>query len=192
MSTTQQELILHCLNYLKEVQDRYSAASGSTELISHTGDLSESDLEAILNRIEKISKENDDPPAVIKRLFSVMVESLQNLRAHGERSVDGGMATCVVVGVTDEYYLVDTGNPINSKDVEAFRSKVEELNKLQRNDLRKLYLDVLSDGKRSDKGGAGLGMITISLRSKNQIEIQVAPVNGECSYLKLGFRIGRK
>ena len=183
---------MHCLTYFGEIQDRYSNTSGSAELISHTGDLSETDLQMVLDSIENTARENGDKPAVIKRLFSVMVESLQNLRAHGARSEQGSMATCVVVGIEDGYYLVDTGNPITNDDVDGLKARIEKINAMDRQELRAFYMKVLSDGSRSEKGGAGLGLITLALRSKNPIEFGIDKINEEHCYLKLGFRIDRK
>lgn len=191
MSELQHELISHCLAYFGEVQDRYSSMPGRTELISHTGDLSETDLQAILESIEKTGAESGDKPTVVKRLFSVMVESLQNLRAHGARSEQGTMATCVVVGVDEEHYLVDTGNPVAKNEVDGLKARIEKINVMERQELRAFYMNVLSDGSRSEKGGAGLGLITIVLRSMNPIEFAIDKINGEYCYLKLGFRIDR-
>jgi len=192
MSGLRHELIMHCLTYFGEIQDRYSISSGRTELISHTGDLSEADLQTILDSIEKTAIENGDKPAVVKRLFSVMVESLQNLRAHGARSEQGNMATCVVVGAEEGHYLVDTGNPVANDEVNDLKARIERINAMERLQLRAFYMKVLSDGSRSEKGGAGLGLITLVLRSKNPIEFAIDQINDEYGYLKLGFRIDRK
>lgn len=192
MNELQQELILRCLTYFGEIQDRYSNFSDRTELISHTGDLTESDLQTILDSIEKKAQKNRDKSSVVKRLFSVMVESLQNLRAHGARSEQGSMATCVVVGEDVNHYFVDTGNPISIDEVGRLKDRIEKINVLQREDLRALYMKVLADGSRSVKGGAGLGLITLVLRSKNPIVFGIDQINDEYCYLKLGFRIDRK
>jgi len=161
-------------------------------MISHTGDLSENDLQAILKVVEKNAKANGDRSTVVKRLFSVLVESLQNLRAHGARGEHGGMATCVVVGMDPDFYYVNTGDPIENSLVKKLKGHVEHINSLSREDLRKLYMEVLSDGTRSAKGGAGLGLITIVLRSQNPIELNLEPIDAKFSYLKLRTCIARK
>lgn len=191
MNDVQHSLVLSCLNYLQEVQAAYSAAPERKELISHTGDLSENDLQAILNSVERTAKENGDKPAVVKRFFSVMVESLQNLRAHGARSGNGSMSTCIVVGQGPEHYFVDSGDPIRNSDIPRLKAHVEKINAMARAELRAFYLEVLSDGSRSSKGGAGLGLITIALRSKNALGLVTEKINEEFSYLKLSFRVSR-
>lgn len=191
MESTGHSLILCSLDFLQEVQLRYTAQPGTVELLSHTGDLSESDLQAILNSIERTAKDNGDKPAVVKRFFSVMVESLQNLRAHGARSEQGGMATCIVVGQGDDCYYVDTGDPIKNEDVPRLQAHVEKINSMERPVLREFYMQVLANGSRSEKGGAGLGLITIALRSKNKLEMHIQPVDDHHSYLKFSFKVSR-
>ena len=48
--------------------------------------------------------------------------------------------------------------------------------------LKEFYMDTLTDGQRSSKGGAGLGFITVAMKAKSKIEYTFETLNED--YLK--------
>jgi hypothetical protein len=56
-------------------------------------------------------------------------------------------------------------------------------------DLKKQYMDVLSNGELSAKGGAGLGFLTIALKSGNNMDFEFLDLNKEYSLFSLQSKV---
>ncbi len=54
-----------------------------------------------------------------------------------------------------------------------------------------MYMEVLSNGIMSNKGGAGLGFITMSLKSKNKLEYHAEEVSDKLYFLSLEITLDR-
>ena len=54
--------------------------------------------------------------------------------------------------------------------IEKVKSKIEKINAFDVAELKQFYMETLTDGKISSKGGAGLGFITIAMKSKNKLD----------------------
>jgi hypothetical protein len=67
--------------------------------------------------------------------------------------------------------------------------RLERVRSLNDADLKKEYLEVLSNGELSKKGGAGLGFITIDLKSNNNIELEFQPLNNEYSLFSMAAKV---
>ena len=55
-------------------------------------------------------------------------------------------------------------------------SIIEAINRLNNEDqagVKQIYLKTLTNGEISEKGGAGLGIITMAMKSKNEIKYKV-------------------
>ena len=55
-----------------------------------------------------------------------------------------------------------------------------------------MYIDVLTNGEISKKGGAGLGFITIAMKSKNKLNFYIDKIDANLSCFTLDIIIDRK
>ena len=55
--------------------------------------------------------------------------------------------------------------------------------------MKEIYIDTLTNGEISKKGGAGLGIITMAMKSKNKIEYDFKAVNAELSIITIEIKI---
>jgi hypothetical protein len=58
--------------------------------------------------------------------------------------------------------------------------------------VKELYLSVLTNGVISNKGGAGLGFITMSMKSLNQLDGSFVEIDDEISHYDLKIKLDRK
>jgi hypothetical protein len=119
-----------------------------------------------------------------KRLFMFVVESLQNLAKHTDFS-DMSDMSMVVYSKTDEGYMVTTGNVISSENVEELRKRLEEINKLDPDDIRRVYRQMLGNTVFSEKGGAGLGLIEMARKTGNKLDFDFLKIDDDKSYFIL-------
>ncbi len=119
-----------------------------------------------------------------KRVFHIMVESLQNITRHQDFS-DENLAQTAFFSIqkSDNIFYITTGNIINKIDIEPLKQKLENLNNLSKTELTQTYLEILNDGKISSKGGAGLGLIEIVRKSGNKLYYDFKNISDDKAFI---------
>ena len=135
--------------------------------------------------------DSGDKKGTVKRMFSILVEGLQNIRIHGGRDEDGNQVSFLIIMQTEEYYKVTLANLVVSENIDTIVSRIEDLNQLELPLVKELYMEVLSNGIMSNKGGAGLGFITMALKSKNKLVYNAQEVSDKLNFLSLEITIDR-
>ncbi|MCG8575154.1 MAG: SiaB family protein kinase [Flavobacteriales bacterium] len=159
-----------CNARFQEIFGDYNINADGKILVSHFGEFSQDLVNSLTTSIEDMMLESSDKKGVVKRMFSILVEGLQNIRIHGERDEDGNQISFLIVLQTEDFYKVTFGNLIKADAIEGILGRIDKLNMMDTGEVKELYMDTLSNGIMSNKGGAGLGFITMSLKSKNHIE----------------------
>lgn len=128
--------------------------------------------------------------SIKKKIFNILVECLQNVANHSE-PVDNGseINTILVLARENEDYVVITGNPVRTDQVDGLIERIESVNSIGQENVRQEYMRMLDKSEYSAKGGAGLGLIDIYKRSGQALEYDVSPINREYAILTLKVRI---
>lgn len=155
-------------------------------ILAYAGEINHKTMNTIINNIdEKIKKMNLDLLSK-KRVFHVMVECLENLLRHNEPVENSEVKTDPFAVFTlmkeEKNYFLTTGNYIRNDQIEGLKEKIERINKMNSDEKKKLYGEVLGKGKFSEKGGAGLGIIEIAMRSSGELSYEFKPVNDTYSF----------
>jgi hypothetical protein len=66
------------------------------------------------------------------------------------------------------------------------------VNVLDKDGLKMLYKEVLSNEERSDKGGGGLGIIDIARKSRQKLVYDFMDVDDQYSFFSLYIKIPQK
>ncbi len=129
--------------------------------------------ETSMNRIGESAK-------IKKRVFSIMVESLQNITRHQDDT--GEHQGFFAIEQKDGNYFVTTVNLIFNKNIERVDGLLKKIQSLPPEELKLYYKEVLIENELSSKGGAGLGLIEIARKSNNKVSYHFHKINDECSY----------
>ena len=62
---------------------------------------------------------------------------------------------------------------------------IDNINKLNKDDLNALYKKQIREGSLSEKGGAGLGLIDIARKTGRQLEYQFLPLQDNTNHFFL-------
>lgn len=134
-------------------------------LVSHYGTFSQDLVGSLSNSVEELLISIGDKKIVIKRMFSILLEGLQNIRIHGGYDNYGNQLGFLLIGSTSDNYRLIMANIIDSSEREKVENYLEEINEYSEADLKEKYMSVLSNEFLSQKGGAGLGFITTRMKS---------------------------
>ncbi len=138
----------------------------------------------LLMLLEKEMENSDFGFIGRKRLFMYVLESLQNISRHNDKSEQSNMSL-VVYSKSDGGYNVTTGNVISTSNINSLRSKLDEINNLEANEIRSFYRQMLSASESSGKGGAGLGLIEMAKKTGNKLDYDFVSIDDEFSYFIL-------
>jgi hypothetical protein len=119
-----------------------------------------------------------------KRLFMFVLESLQNVSRHSNKSQHAGMSL-VAYSKTDNGYTVTTGNVLPTSSIIDLKVRLDEINNLETKEIRNVYRQMLSTAEFSNKGGAGLGLIEMAKKTGNKLDYDFVPIDDEFSYFIL-------
>lgn len=123
-----------------------------------------------------------------KRVYHIMVESLQNITRHRDESAMDMYSGFMIQRMNGGFY-VTTANMVEKENVPALREKLEKVNSLDKDELKAYYKELLTRGEFSEKGGAGLGLIDIARKSHNKIEFRFIDFNDQWDEFYMQSRI---
>lgn len=165
------------------------SSQSQTLLFSHFGDFDPSKNDNILKLVESAILESGDKRVVMKRVCSMLIELLQNISIHGARDRSGHMHSYLLVVRTTVSYKLFSANLVLAEDVESLRKRMNELTSLDETELRKLYIEILCNDEFSNKGGAGLGLITIAKRANQLIKYNLHNIDEHFGYFTLEVEV---
>ncbi len=145
---------------------------------------------------EKNLAKSAESNTVQRKVFNVMVECLQNISKHAdainkEEEESKERRGIVIISRTDEGYNIITGNVVKTVKVAELQSSLELINSLDKEGLSSLYKQQIMEGRISEKGGAGLGLIDIAKKSGEKLGYQFKEINDEVSFFILTSTIKR-
>ena len=146
-------------------------ARKNSVLMEH-GVLDKDKVQRILSDMEERLWARDLPKGVIKRCFNIMVEALQNSLIHSHRT-ESGVPFYLHVWSAGEAELRLRIINFSRKEVkEKVQARIQELNAMDADQIKQHYRERMDQGHISAKGGAGLGLITMVMRSKDGVDMR--------------------
>lgn len=131
---------------------------------------------------------------IYKRILSVMIESLENIYKYSDHYFDNqhifkNYIPTFKLERIDQSYIIKTTNPIKNSDIPNLKKKIELVNSKSAHELAVLYRQTITNGKFTDKGGAGLGLIEMAKITNSPIKYRFESINDLFSlyYLYLTF-----
>lgn len=158
-------------------------------IVSHIGELDQDKVNTISTLVETQMEYLGVSKSAIKKIFNIVIEMLQNICIHGEKDNNGYQMTYFIIGKNSNEYTLFSGNIVSSAVAERLNKRLNAIKSMNDSDLKKQYMDVLSNGELSSKGGAGLGFLTIALKSNNEIDFDFEVLNKEYSLFSLQAKV---
>lgn len=148
-------------------------------LIAHIGHFSQDLVNGFSENSEEILLSAGEKKSTIKKVFSILVEGLQNIRFHGEKDPDGKNFGVFILARNDKQLKILFGSLVNHENSDNLAKRLENLNAIADEDVKEHYMQVLNNGIISVEGNAGLGFITMRLKSGTRLAYNFYPVAEE-------------
>lgn len=177
------------------VYDFYRKMKNNKISLVYEGEISHEITKAFSSLAESHIAIDNESNSLQKRVFHVMVESLQNISKHSAERKD---STSIIDGhglflisKHENEYCITTGNVVMQEEVESIKENLEEINAGNKKTLKELYKQKIKKGSLSRKGGAGLGFIDMVRKTGEQLMYSFVELDDKKSYFILTSTISR-
>lgn len=175
------------------VQDWYKIKSEGDVIISYKGEITSDLITNVLEVVESKLDETPEKSKIRKKVYNVLVESLQNLFHHGQGDVSENNMNIrfgVFIVTRIEFgYNVLTGNFVNNERVQFLTDRLNQINSLSKEELKSLYKMILNNQEFSFKGGGGLGMIDIARKTDSKLNYEFYKIDDKHTFYTLNINI---
>lgn len=172
--TTSTNMQLHIDEYYRSELDTHSIDNDASVMLSYCGNLSRDLINGLTETTENLLISAGTAKKTVKRIFSILIEGLQNILAHGERDEDGLQPSFLILINKAEHFEIFFGNLVSLSDAANLKNYIDKLNSLNDEGLKSLYMEVLNNNVFSDRGGAGLGFLTMRMKSENNLQYKIS------------------
>lgn len=185
----------HTTNIIDEYFDtqfeQKLASTNPTELIiAYDGVLNSETISKLESEIEGKILEKNLPKTVVRKVFFICVETLQNMLIHGFKDDNGAQHNYIILSVSPTHIILKSANLIGNNAVPKLTKDIEKINSFDEpSKLKEFYLEHLENNELSEKGGAGLGFITIAMKSGNKLGAQFNVLSDKFSHFSVEAKV---
>lgn len=161
-------------------------------MFSFTGYVSEAILFSLGDALKKKMALEDTDANVIKRVFSVFVEQVQNIIRYSAERLDAGEAErarlssgMITVGAKGQRFFVVCGNVLSNRQVPQLRERLEHLKGLDKAAIKAYYKQKLKEPPEADSQGATIGLVEIARRASEPVEFDFLDLGDDTAFFCL-------
>ncbi len=181
-------------NFVKSITSIYDEMLSNGFSLVYFGEFSHEITKMFTSMAESDMEKNSEERSVQRRVYHVMVETLQNMNKHSddlkdEASVGGGM---FIIGKKNDVYYVITSNKVKREHKENLEMALNTVNNATLEELKDMYKKQIKEGRISEKGGAGLGLIDIARKTEEPLEYQFLQLDQDSFFFILKVEINAK
>jgi len=171
----------------------YARMNQGEVIVAYKGSINAEVISNTLGLVESKLEESAEQTGVKKKLYNVLVESLQNLFHHvdaltGSDETDSNYGA-FVLAKQNQGFRISTGNFVRIDKSKILKEKIDKINSLSKEELKDFYKFVLNNQSFSEKGGGGLGLIDIARKTGNKLEYNFYDYNKDFAFFNLNVFI---
>ena len=175
---------------MKYVYLIHKTMSEQNLILVYEGEFTQEITKSVLSMAEKNLDSIGEEQNIKRKVFNVMVECLQNICKHADTMKrEEERRAIFMIGKEDDAYEITSGNYILNANIEGLKSKLDQINNLDKEGLKVLYKDLIKTSELSEKGGAGLGFVDIARKSGQKLEFDFEKINEENSFFSFKTKI---
>jgi hypothetical protein len=177
------------------IYDLHRTMMSQKLILVYQGDFTQETTKSILAMAERNIDSSGEESSIKRKVFNVMVESLQNIVKHSDELIDGetrSHAAIFLIGREANRYTIMSGNPIRKTNIPKLKQTLEKINGLDKEGLKDLYKDIIKNTTISEKGGAGLGFVDMARKSGEKLEFEFPEMSAEYCFFSLKVNVPRE
>lgn len=171
----------------------YASFAGDRLTFLYSGSFHDEHTARLIALQEDHLEQEGAPRPARGKLAFVMVEAYQNIVRHrvkDEGLLHGPGRSVFLLRSTSEAHEVTAINAVRQEDEEKLRVGLERLDGMDLQQLKQVFLRGLQNEERTDRGGAGLGLIEMARRTGNPLRYAFAPIDAQHRLFSLQVLVG--
>jgi len=166
--------------------------TGSGIFLNYKGDIDCPVIDTLLMDLKNTSEFQELFTTIRKRTYSMIVESMENVYKHAVlNSRDDIRLPEILVKNEEKQITIRTGNSIPEGKKEKLIKKLEYVNSLGCDELKKLHEIRINYQQVAEDNGAGLGLISIAIKSGNKLSYEFSPLVPGYLYFELEISLNK-
>lgn len=164
-------------------------------ILYYKGNIDSDVINHVLDTVEDKMVEINEQSKLRKKVYNVLVESLQNLYHHVDQvpadfeDQSAERYGLLIVKRLNKGYKIITGNFVQKENIEKLEERIKRINRSSHDEIKELYKFILNHQKISQKGGGGLGLVDIARKTGNKLEYSFKEYNDKHSFFYLNILI---
>lgn len=183
------------LDYMTLVTKYHESMERNHLNLVYEGEINHSITKAFTALAEQRLNEDKEERAVVRKVYHVLVECLQNIYKHNDNGTGEKPGKkshgVLVLGHDEGGYIIATGNPISKTKIDPLTEILDRVNEMEVEELNELYKKQMREGLLSEKGGAGLGFIDISRKTNSRLDYKFESLDEKNSFFILKTYIAK-
>ncbi len=158
-----------------DIESYFTEQNNGEVILYYKGNIDSELINHVLDTVEDKLVQGNEQARLRKKVYNVLVESLQNLYHHVDKvpeSYEDQTAEkfgLLMVKKIGNGYKIITGNFIKKENVEKLEEKIKRINRSCQEEIKELYKFILNHQRITNKGGGGLGLVDIARKTGNKI-----------------------
>jgi len=180
------------------VENYFTNQSNGNVILYYKGNVDSEVINQVLDTVEDKLVQVNEQSKLRKKVYNVLVESLQNLYHHVDRVPEdfedqsAEKYGILAVEKVDEGYKIMTGNFVRTDNVEKLEEKIKRINRSNHEEIKELYKFILNHQRITTKGGGGLGLVDIARKTGNKLEYTFQEYNEKYSFFYLNILVNEE
>jgi len=183
------------INYIQLQYNEHLAQLKLSEdlIVAYCGSMNGVTISEIEHEIEEKLNNLNLPKPEIKKIFFTCVELIQNQFLYSVSDEGITQNNYFIISKNGTCIKIISANLIQTSQVNSIKNKINTVNSFSdKEELKSYYLNKLVNNNFGEKGGAGLGFITLALKSMNSLQSQFIQINEQYSLFLLNINFDVK
>jgi hypothetical protein len=167
--------------------------SDSGIFLDYRGPMDFAIIDLLLKKLKKTTEYTSLNKTTGKRVYSMVVECLENICKYAELKLSDNPATYCHISVRKENdkIIIKAGNPVTEGAKDKIVDRLDHINKSDETTLNVLYENKIVSDLKIDNKRIGLGFIYMALKSGNKIVYNFSPLAYGLLYFEIQITLNK-
>jgi hypothetical protein len=131
----------------------------------------------------------DEKSSLIRKISFLTVETIQNIIHHSDKTPKGETFAYYELIKDGENYVIKTGNLITKENAEGLEKRMNCILNSTEEEIKEKILNRLQNSEFSEKGGAGIGLLSIKKRVSEGMSYNIEVFEGDYNFIHFEIKI---
>jgi hypothetical protein len=162
-------------------------------ICAYHGDFNYQVVNGLLINIKRDLSKPDVDRRAAKKTYKVLVECLENINKHASIIESEHKGTpnegIFILSNANNCYTITVGNLVKNEEEPQLTANFNQVNSMSKDELKILYREIIATTEISVKGGAGLGIVDMALKSESKLQFTFYKYSENLKFLTLDIDI---